>query len=524
MRKILLLIIILMLILCSCSGNIKNITKIDYASPVDSSMPKISEDKDFINLLVDSINNSSKLEGYDDNKVGYDYLINLYKGNKSTLNYILRFINEEKLVLFKDSSGEWFKVKDEYAENLFLNERFSDIYPNSKPPGMFMFLNDNILETNISYDWSYKRINNLFYNKNYIFNTKNNKINFTSKDKLTIKFTQQPDDLKINVYHNNEILKTIKSFDELNQCLSKDGDYKFEVEAIWNQNDNKDYYGSCILSNSFTVDMDASVKILSKNNYPGDILITLVQNLNKDETVKLSTDVVNVKVQTYPYEDTDSQISFMPINIWTATGTYKLTAVYNEGTEKERIDTMTFAVSNKDFPVQYLKISDEVSNSTRNDKSYEEFAEFVKSERSKSCNEKLWEGKFIMPLEGRMTTDFGEIRYVNDEIDSSRHSGLDIAAPCGTDVASSNSGKVVLAKELILTGNTIIVDHGLGIFTTYYHLNSMNVTKGDMVAKGQIIGTVGSTGFSTGPHLHFSVSVYNSYVNTHQILDGEFFN
>lgn len=68
----------------------------------------------------------------------------------------------------------------------------------------------------------------------------------------------------------------------------------------------------------------------------------------------------------------------------------------------------------------------------------------------------------------------------------------------------------------------MVIDHGLGLFTSYYHLDSILVKEGEVVKTGDIIGTVGSTGFSTGPHLHYSVSIYNTYVNPYQPLSGIF--
>ena len=109
-------------------------------------------------------------------------------------------------------------------------------------------------------------------------------------------------------------------------------------------------------------------------------------------------------------------------------------------------------------------------------------------------------------------------RYVNDSITSYRHSGLDIAIDRGTPIMATNSGVVNLAQQLILTGNTIVIDHGLGIFSTYFHMDSLNVENGQMVTKGDIIGTVGSTGFSTGPHLHWTMSYYRTNLDPYLFI------
>ena len=125
----------------------------------------------------------------------------------------------------------------------------------------------------------------------------------------------------------------------------------------------------------------------------------------------------------------------------------------------------------------------------------------------------MWHGEFIQPVEGKITTEFGMRRFVNNAPTSYRHSGIDIAADKGTSVKAANSGKVILAQYLILIGNTVLIDHGYGIISWNYHMDSIAVKAGDNVIKGEIIGTVGSTGFSTGPHLHFAISVHDVFCN-----------
>lgn len=93
--------------------------------------------------------------------------------------------------------------------------------------------------------------------------------------------------------------------------------------------------------------------------------------------------------------------------------------------------------------------------------------------------------------------------------------------PKGAEVLATNTGKVVLAYNLILTGNTIIIDHGEGIFSVYEHLDTMSVSEGDVVTVGEQIGTVGSTGFSTGPHLHFMISYFDINLEPGYFIYGE---
>jgi murein DD-endopeptidase MepM/ murein hydrolase activator NlpD len=127
--------------------------------------------------------------------------------------------------------------------------------------------------------------------------------------------------------------------------------------------------------------------------------------------------------------------------------------------------------------------------------------------------EKLWQGTFRIPLDGATTgSNFGRRRVLNGQ-PSSPHSGVDIPAPTGTPVHAAQNGRVVLAEELYFSGNTVVVDHGLGVYTLYGHFSEIDVKAGDEVAKGDVLGKVGATGRVTGPHLHWGLEVSKARVN-----------
>lgn len=132
----------------------------------------------------------------------------------------------------------------------------------------------------------------------------------------------------------------------------------------------------------------------------------------------------------------------------------------------------------------------------------------------------LWRGAFIWPFRGIVTTEFGFIRYINN-IENGRHAGIDIAAPEGTPVMAVNDGQVIFAGNLYLTGLTVIIYHGLDLYSSYGHLYAIKTQNGATVLKGDVIGLVGSTGLSTGPHTHFSFRIGETPVNPYLFLDRE---
>jgi murein DD-endopeptidase MepM/ murein hydrolase activator NlpD len=127
--------------------------------------------------------------------------------------------------------------------------------------------------------------------------------------------------------------------------------------------------------------------------------------------------------------------------------------------------------------------------------------------------ERLWQGPFRMPLDGGVRgTNFGKRRVLNGQ-SRSPHTGADFPALTGTPVHATQSGRVVLAEELYFSGNTVIVDHGLGVYSLYGHLSAIEVTAGDNVKAGSLLGKVGATGRVTGPHLHWGMTVNRARVD-----------
>ncbi len=117
-----------------------------------------------------------------------------------------------------------------------------------------------------------------------------------------------------------------------------------------------------------------------------------------------------------------------------------------------------------------------------------------------------WSGPWIVPTQGTVTSNFGEHRSINGAAYFA-HTGHDIANAGGTPVYASASGSVAMAEELYLYGNSILIDHGVGVFSGYSHLQQILVVPGQFVNQGDLIGYMGSTGFSSGPHLHWEAAV-----------------
>ena len=138
--------------------------------------------------------------------------------------------------------------------------------------------------------------------------------------------------------------------------------------------------------------------------------------------------------------------------------------------------------------------------------------------RAINSNLNFFKDKFIMPVEGIISGVYGSQRILNGK-PKWPHYGIDIAAKQGTMIKSSGTGVVTMAEDdLYYTGGTIIMDHGHGISTIYSHLENTLVSVGDQINQGDVIGTVGSTGRSTGPHLDFRINWFQTRLDPMSVL------
>ena len=134
-----------------------------------------------------------------------------------------------------------------------------------------------------------------------------------------------------------------------------------------------------------------------------------------------------------------------------------------------------------------------------------------------TVTERLWRGPFVGPVPGRPNSSFGRLTEFNKE-PRGRHQGADYAVGTGTPIRAPNAGRVVIAADLYFSGNTIVLDHGGGLFSLFAHLSRMAVEQNAVVAKGDRVGEVGATGRVTGPHLHWAVRIGEVSVDPQSLI------
>jgi len=207
------------------------------------------------------------------------------------------------------------------------------------------------------------------------------------------------------------------------------------------------------------------------------------------------------------------------VDLEKAAGTYEL-KVTGQTASGEKISCRAMvAVRKGRFATESLHVENEfVEPNPEQIKRADEERQRLREIFDRVTSERLWNGKFRVPLDGVSTGgNFGKRRILNGK-PGSPHGGVDFPAITGTPVHAAQRGRVALAEELFFSGNTVVVDHGLGIYTFYGHLSEIDVKVGDDLETGAVLGKVGATGRVTGPHLHWGLTVERARVNPLQIV------
>ncbi|MDO5601780.1 MAG: M23 family metallopeptidase [Oscillospiraceae bacterium] len=189
----------------------------------------------------------------------------------------------------------------------------------------------------------------------------------------------------------------------------------------------------------------------------------------------------------------------------------------------ERETSLTLQVEKRDFEVQYLEVDETVTNETWDSAAANwEFSQKVVPFYYTADAGMYWEKQYTFPLkcDYKISTPFGVIRYINDDPSPARHGAWDFAVPLGTPVYAPADGKVEVAEFLQLSGNTVVIEYGGGLKSYFYHMDSLDVEPGQLVRQGDKLGEVGTTGFSTGPHLHCEFKIGKNSIDPWPLFDG----
>ena len=253
--------------------------------------------------------------------------------------------------------------------------------------------------------------------------------------------------------------------------------------------------------------------------HPGDVAVVFLTKLPDAKIVEGSAG--GWSLTFFPYGDGYAALAGIDLEARPGKLTWRIGVV--DGRDRPITASGTLQVRARKFPVQRLTLPREmVELDALTLKRVEEESKRLGTLYATITPERLWRGRFTKPVgvsdpgEG-----FGARRIINGR-PRSPHAGLDYSADAGTPVVAANAGRVALVAEYFFPGRLVAIDHGLGLYTLYFHLERADVAAGDRVERGQAIGRVGASGRATGPHLHFAAHLGQSRVDPAVLLQLKF--
>lgn len=263
----------------------------------------------------------------------------------------------------------------------------------------------------------------------------------------------------------------------------------------------------------------AMVRLIFRSLQPGEPLLVLIEG---DESVESASASLLGRTAELRASPGGGMFGLIGIDLQVKPGPQDLIVkIRRKGRPVEEV-RRSLDIQGRSFPFVKLSVKPEyVTPPASALERIRREAELVAMATSGVTPEWLGDGPFIHPHDAPSWSNFGQ-RRLNNNVLESVHSGLDIRAPAGEPIRASNAGRVVMASDLYLGGRTVILDHGLGVFSSYGHMSKLLVKRGDRVAKGDVLGLCGSTGRSTGPHLHWSVKILDARVDPEALLELPF--
>ena len=221
----------------------------------------------------------------------------------------------------------------------------------------------------------------------------------------------------------------------------------------------------------------------------------------------------------YFYPDRSGAVALLPVPLDTLPGIYPLPVVVVEENGTTNAFELELPVRQLERPEESLTLPERMV-SPRDPQDLARIARESRllKELFAERGGRLWD-RFARPVDDPISSVFGKRRLLNGQ-PRAPHSGTDFRSPAGTPVGALSSGRVVLQEDLFYTGKTVVIDHGEGLFSVYAHLSSSAVKPGDLVKVGEVVGAVGSTGRSTGPHLHLSLRLLGARIDPMLLLEA----
>ncbi len=489
-------------------GETKNeLTKI-IVTAADGAVYEYS-DSDTLKFYKDVINNASAVSSGEAADGAAEFTVD-YSGTVSDSTYtFIMSATDTANCLYRDLSGNTYMLSKDDAYALLLRNEFSDAY-SGDGIAVLNFASGGITDSTeaTQYSWQYKRVDGEFTKDEHSSAPEALKrVKFLQNTIFEMSFDKTPDYVQLTAAADGNTVFT-GAPDGLSTELSFDKDTVLDVkvEAKWYESENASSYGEAVYEFELLYDVPSNFSLVDRQLKQGEFTIIRVENGNDGEEITATSDFMEKPMSVFTYGG--KKYIYVPIKKDAAPGDYtiKISEPAGPSTLNFKVTDAGFKSTNESYRASVITL-----NTT---KAKEEYAALLAELHAKGSPDSMWNGKFANPVNGGTTVcAFGTTMNITG-IETKISDGMYISGANGAHVKAANSGKVIFAGTTDYTGNAVVIDHGVGVFSYYFNLGSVSCAEGDVVTSASVIGTVGTSGVTPYTDtIYYANSLAGCFVN-----------
>ncbi len=466
--------------------------------------------EELIKYFVGLKENASQIVALPDSLMGEKCFNVTLSTNVRDESYEFYFSTDPTTCYYRAHDGKTYKIAEEDAKEFISSEYAESLYTMSALP--VLTLSQTYSVTPDTAVWQYKNYSGAYVDAAVEESVRDEIEFFELEGGLDIKFDTAPDycNVKITDSSGSEIYNNplsdlyMYSFDET-ETLS------IEVTAKWYEDPARSFCGE--LSYKFTslVTAPAEFFLGMTGVESGKFIAVTATNVAHPENIRISSELSGMADVVFYAAENNMAVALVPIDVDTPSGVYAITFTYAGTTQ-----TTSLTVENGGEKVSTYTVPDAIISLYHTDAAISAFEKVAGEIMASESPTRYFSGHFLQGVGGtsQLLRGFGRDVYLNgSDTVSYRNNGIDYRATEGTSVIAWNAGKVVYSGLLDYSGYTVVIDHGYGLRTWYYNMGSCTASVGDIVARGDGIGTAGKTGFTGEIGVHIAMSVGKSFVS-----------
>jgi hypothetical protein len=471
------------------------------------------EADDLIRYFLKLKDNGQSITALPDAFLGEQFFKVTVSAAVKEVTYECYYTPDPSTCYFVAQDGTPYKISDEDAEAFITTKYAASVYKAAAMPTLT--LSGTVGVTPDEAVWKYKNYTGEYVESDVSSMVFADKESYEIDGVLDLAFDLNPDYCSVKVTNTSGEVLFDGMLDSLSELsLRNVPQISVDVTAKWYEDVSRSFNGS--LSYSFTSYVNAPAEFLLATNsiYAGRFVAITAVNVPNPEGISMTTTLPNPDTPVFYDAGNSMAVALLGIDIDVPSGAYDLAFTYGSTTSHIALNVVD---PNGGGGIQSstVYVDDYVIETTRSSAALMQYETAEKEILSKSSSERYFHGSFLDGVAGERTLQrgFGRDIYVNDSTQPLyRNNGVDYTAAEGTPVMACNDGAVVYTGWLDYMGSMIVIDHGWGLRTWYCNLGSIDVSVGDVVIKGQGIGTVGRTGFALGTGTHICMSVGGKFV------------